>query len=66
MADQEPEHGHPHRHEPNRPDGPGSAFTNLRGAGLPWRQVLALAAANVRRKIASRRICCGNPGQPGC
>ena len=66
MADQEPEHGHPHRHGPNRPDSLGSVFANLRGTGLPWRQVLAIAASNMRRKIASRRGCCGNHGQPGC
>ena len=66
MADREPEHDHPHRHERNRPDSLGSGFANLLGTGLPWRQVLAMAAANMRRKVVSRSACCGNPGQPGC
>ena len=66
MADQEPEHGHPHHHQHNGPDSLGSAFANLRGTGMPWRRVLSLVASNTWLKVASRRGCCGNPGQPGC
>ena len=66
MAEQEPEHGHPHGHQHNGPDGPWSAFSNLRGTGLPWHRVLALVASNMRLKAATRRGCCGNYGQPGC
>ncbi len=66
MADPEPEHGHPHNHQHGGPNSLGSAFANLRGTGLPWRQVLALVASNVRLKVVSLRGCCGNYGQPGC
>ena len=66
MADQEPEHGHPHHHQHNGPDSLGSAFANLRGTGMPWHRVLSLVASNTWLKVASRRGCCGNPGQPGC
>ena len=66
MADQEPEHGHPHDHPHRGPGSLGSGFANLRGTGLPWREVLRIAAANMKLKVMSRRTCCGNPGQPGC
>ena len=66
MADEEPEHGHSHNHPHGRPDGLTSGFANLRGTGLPWREVLKIAASNFRLKVKSRRGCCGNPGQPGC
>lgn len=66
MAEQEPEHGNHDGHRHHRPDGLGSVFANLRGTGLPWRQVLARAASNMRLKVVSMRSCCGNPGQPGC
>ena len=66
MAQNEPEHGHPHDHPHGRPDSLGSGFANLRSTGLPWREVLRLAASNMWLKVVSRRACCGNPGQPGC
>lgn len=66
MAEQEPEHEHPDGHRHHRPDSCGSVFANLRGTGLPWRQVLVRAASNMWLKVGSRRLCCGNPGQPGC
>ena len=62
MEQKEPEHEHPHR----GPDSLGSGLANLRGTGLPWRQVLRIAAANLKIKVVSRRACCGNDGQPGC
>lgn len=65
MADQEPEHDHCH-HPQGGPDSWSSGFANLRGTGLPWREVLRIAAANMKLKVMSRRACCGNPGQPGC
>ena len=62
-------HQHPHRHGPNRPESLGAAIANLRGTGLPWRQVLALVAANMRRKVVSRSACCAaitaNPAVDG-
>ena len=66
MADEEPEHGHPHDHPHGGPDSLTSGFANLRGTGLPWHQVLRIAASNFRLKVISLRACCGNPGQPGC
>lgn len=66
MADQEPDHGHPHNHQPGGPESLGAPFANVRGTGLPWRQVVALVVSNTRRKVVSRRGCCGNHGQPGC
>ena len=68
MAEPEPggEHGHHHQHDHGGPDSPLSAIRNLRGTGLPWRKVLAIAASNMRRKIVTMRGCCGHPGQPGC
>ena len=76
MAERDTQEHHGDRHEHNRhehtghehngPDSLGSVFANLRGTGRPWREVLAIAASNMRRKITSLRGCCGNPGQPGC
>lgn len=66
VAEHDPQEPHGHRHDHNRPDSLGSVFANLRGTGRPWREVLAIAASNMRRKITSLRGCCGNPGQPGC
>jgi len=66
MEQKEPEHGHPHDHPNRGPDSLGSGFANLKGTGLPWREVLRIAAANMWLKVVSRRTCCGNPGQPGC
>lgn len=66
MEQKEPEHGHPQDHPHRGPDSLGSGFANLRGTGLPWRQVLRIAAANMKLKVVSRRACCGNHGQPGC
>ena len=68
MAERDPQepHGHGHDHDHNRPDSLGSVFANLRGTGRPWREVLAIAASNMRRKITSLRGCCGRPGDPGC
>ena len=66
MAEHDPQEPHGHGHDHNRPDSLGSAFANLRGTGRPWREVLAIAASNMWRKIASLRGCCGHPGHPGC
>lgn len=66
MADQEPEHGHPHNHRHDGPVSLASGFANLRGTGLPWHQVLRMAASNTLRKVVTFRACCGNHGQPGC
>lgn len=56
----------PHHHHHNRPDGLVSFFANLKGTGLPWRQVLRMAASNLAFKVRARRGCCGDIGQPGC
>ena len=66
MADQEPEHGHPHGHQHLGPESLGSGFANLRGTGLPWHQVVRIAASNMLQKVVTLRTCCGNHGQPGC
>ena len=66
MPDPDHQEPHPHHHQHNRPDSLGSAFANLRGTGLPWRQVLALVWSNLKLKVGSLRGCCGNYGQPGC
>ena len=66
MPEREPSEPGSHRHQHNRPDSFGSVFANLRGTGLPWWRVLAIAASNTWRKMVLLRGCCGNPGQPGC
>ena len=54
-----------HHHHDERPNFRAS-IGNLRGTGLPWRQVLAQVMSNFRLKVISRSNCCGNFGQPGC
>ena len=67
MADIEPGGEHDHHHHDHRgPDSLTSVIRNLRGTGLPWRQVLAIAGSNMWRKMTGLRGCCGHPGQPGC
>jgi hypothetical protein len=65
---EEPEFHGPHEHHRHRDERPNlrSTIANLRGAGLPWMQVLAQVASNFGVKVATRRNCCGNYGQPGC
>ena len=68
MCQSNPGHRHP---RPTQREDPGrrslaAAIRNCRQTGLPWRDVLAATLANTRLKIASRRGCCGNHGQPGC
>ena len=38
---------------------------NLR-VPIPWRLRSKLVARNNMRKVTRVRLCCGNPGQPGC
>ena len=66
MADPESRHPHPNHHDHDERPNLRSSVANLRGTGLSWPQVLAQVASNFRRKIATRRNCCGNYGQPGC
>ena len=66
MTDPEPDRQRPHSHsEDERPNLPAT-IANLRATGYPWRQVLRQVASNFWLKVASRRSCCGNFGQPGC
>jgi hypothetical protein len=45
---------------------PWSPLSNIRGSGLPWREVLARLATNNWLKIRTLSTCCGNYNEPGC
>lgn len=60
----QPEGSHSHHHD-ERPNLRAS-IGNLRGTGLSWGQVIRQVASNFWIKVATRRNCCGNLGQPGC
>ncbi len=50
-------HGHEHS---------SGNLSTLRGTGLPWYRVLAIATKNYSIKARRLSWCCGNNGEPGC
>jgi hypothetical protein len=43
-----------------------SMFTNLRAGNYSLPERVRLIFKNVGRKVATRKGCCGNYGDPGC